>query len=100
MKKQFLVTAAALVVGLAAGYTAGRFQAGRFAMYSVSAPGRTLIYRYDKLTGKTWRIDELYEEMFWQEVPESEKEAAANAVVRKKAAAEAEVRKKAAEGFR
>ena len=93
-KRQLLVMAAVLVVGLMVGSTAGRFQAGRYAVHFVQDKGSVyyVMCRYDTYTGKTWTCRAPYGlASWWTEVPESEGDAKA---------AEAEAKKKAAESVR
>ena len=94
--RKFIVIAAVLVVGLVAGYTVGRFPAGRYAVYcssfrakSDSVAGDGLIVelcRYDTFTGRTWISfpSQTSAKALWREVAESNeftvtKEAAAEA---------------------
>ena len=54
-KRQVFLVAAVLLVGLVVGYTAGRFQAGRYQVHSIE--NNSIIYamyRYDTNTGRTW----------------------------------------------
>jgi hypothetical protein len=75
-KRQFLVLAAVLIVGLLLGFTAGRPQTGRYVMHVVQEKGSTkALWRYDTFTGKTWGFFPSDALPWWREVPESGREA-------------------------